>query len=35
MNGQLNKHVVKPRLVSAVPFALVFFFAEASLVHPH
>jgi bacterial/archaeal transporter family-2 protein len=36
MNGQLNKHVVNPWLASAISFALIsFFFAGASLIHPH
>jgi transporter family-2 protein len=36
MNGQLNKYVVKPWLASAISFALItFFFAGASLIHPH
>src|ERR1700720_2820032 len=36
MNGQLNKHVVNPWLASAISFALItFFFASASLIHPH
>jgi transporter family-2 protein len=36
MNGQLNKHVVNPWLASAISFALTtFFFAGASLIHPH
>ena len=36
MNGQLNKHVVNPWLASAISFALItFFFAGATLIHPH
>jgi transporter family-2 protein len=36
MNGQLNKYVVNPWLASAISFALItFFFAGASLIHPH
>lgn len=36
MNGQLNKYVVNPWLASAFSFALItFFFAGASLIHPH
>src|ERR1700761_8681042 len=36
MNGHLNKHVVNPWLASAISFALItFFFAGASLIHPH
>jgi uncharacterized membrane protein YdcZ (DUF606 family) len=36
MNGQLNKYVVNSWLASAISFALItFFFAGASLIHPH
>jgi transporter family-2 protein len=36
MNGQLNKYVVNPWLASAISFAVItFFFAGASLIHPH
>jgi hypothetical protein len=34
VNGQLNKHVVNPWLASAISFALITFFAGASLIHP-
>jgi transporter family-2 protein len=36
MNGQLHKYVVNPWLASTISFALItFFFAGASLIHPH